>query len=346
MNNSNSQRPGRREAIDATAAAWLARADKGLSAEEQAEFALWRFSDPRHAAAVNRLENAWSALDQLRDFRPEAASHPDHNLLAPTSAKVARFPAWTGALAAAAVVLIGLFVWTTARPPSVDVGPRQAIIHPGPERVTLDDGSVVELNTGAKIDVQFSAAERRVRLVQGEAHFNVAKNPARPFVVASGKISVRAVGTAFSVAMSDHEIAVLVTEGSVRVQDETAIQTMSPEGAPLLSRGQRVVFNADATAAVERSLAVETVTPAQMEQALSWQAMRLEFVAMPLRDVVAEFNRYNRQRLVVHDEAAAQILVEGNFRADNVEGFARLLEASFGVSVTRLGDELHLRKAP
>ncbi len=343
MNNSSPQRPGRQEAIAATAAAWLARADKGLTADEQAEFALWRFSDPRHTAAVNRLENAWGALDQLRDFRPAAATHPDPELLSPASARAAvvRFPAWTGALAAAALVLAGLFVWTVARPPAPDVTPRQAIIHPGPERVALDDGSVVELNAGAKIDVQFTAAERRVRLVRGEAHFTVAKNPARPFIVASGSVETRAVGTAFAVTLGGSEIAVLVTEGQVQVSDW---QTVPPPPV-LLSAGQRVVVETVAPVA-DLAAMVQTVTPAQMEQALAWQAMRLEFVAMPLGDVVAELNRYNRQRLVVRDAASARIVVEGNFRADNVEGFARLLEASFGVSVTRVGDELHLRKAP
>ena len=347
MNNSHPQRPGRQEAIDATAAAWLARADKELSAEEQAEFALWRFSDPRHAEAVARLENAWGALDALRDFRPEAATHPDSELLAPATAgsKVVRFPAWTGALAAAALVMIGLFIWQRATVPQLEQAPRQAIIHPGPERITLDDGSTVELNAGAKIEANFTADERRVQLVRGEAHFNVAKNPARPFIVEGGKVSVRAVGTAFSVALAQDEVAVLVTEGTVRVTtalDATATSVV----LTTLTVGQRVVIETTAAASVEIMPVVENVTPAQMERALAWQAMRLEFVAMPLGDVATEFNRYNRQRLVVRDSATAEIVVEGNFRADNVEGFARLLEASFGVEVVRLGDELHLRKAP
>lgn len=347
MNNSHPQRPGRQEAIDATAAAWLARADKGLSADEQAEFALWRFSDPRHTEAVNRLEAAWDALDALRDFRPEAATHPDSELLAPASAgsKVVRFPAWAGALAAAALIVLGVFIWNPSRSSLSESAPRQAIIHPGPERITLDDGSIVELNAGAKIEARFTADERRVQLVRGEAHFNVAKNPARPFIVEGGKVSVRAVGTAFSVALAQDEVAVLVTEGTVRVTTETG-STAAPVAPTTLTIGQRVVIETASGVSTEIVPVVESVTPAQMEQALAWQAMRLEFVAMPLGDVATEFNRYNRQRLVVRDSATAEIVVEGNFRADNVEGFARLLEASFGVEVVRVGDELHLRKVP
>jgi transmembrane sensor len=89
---------------------------------------------------------------------------------------------------------------------------------------------------------------------------------------------------------------------------------------------------------------VQNVTPADMDRALSWQAMRLEFVDMPLGDVVVEFNRYNRQRLTVANDETAAILVAGNFRADNVEAFVRLLDSSFGVTAFHHEGEITLRK--
>ncbi len=107
-----------------------------------------------------------------------------------------------------------------------------------------------------------------------------------------------------------------------------------------LSAGQRTVVNLAETAVP----VVSDVTPAEMDRALSWQAMRLEFVDMPLGDVVAEFNRYNRRRLVVADDMTAAILVAGNFRADNVDGFVRLLDASFRVTAFPHGDEIVLRQ--
>ncbi|OYU72637.1 MAG: hypothetical protein CFE45_39530 [Burkholderiales bacterium PBB5] len=87
---------------------------------------------------------------------------------------------------------------------------------------------------------------------------------------------------------------------------------------------------------------VDEVTPAQVERALAWQALRLEFQEMPLRDVVAEFNRYNRRQLLVRDPATAAVLVGGNFRADNAEAFVRLLGASFGIVARAEGDDLVL----
>lgn len=341
--------PGAIDAIEAAAAAWLARRDRGFTTDDETEFALWRFSDSRHAAAVSRLEAAWGSLDALRNFRPEARAHPDPNLLAgPPQAKEAHFPKLAAAVLAAAAALAVIFWWPQ---PSTEASrPRQAIIHPGPERLTLEDGSVVQLNTGAKVDVRLTAAERRVRLVRGEALFMVAKNPARPFVVSAGEVAVRAIGTVFSVTLDPSNVVVLVTEGRVRL-DQTPVRgdvaAGSPREAPDLVTGQRAVVTTAAIADGPQpgTVQVTEITPAEVDQMLAWQRLRLEFVELPLREVVAEFNRYNRQKLVVDDAVTAALLVGGSFRVDNIEAFVRLLESSFGVTSSRRGDEIVLRKA-
>jgi transmembrane sensor len=204
-----------------------------------------------------------------------------------------------------------------------------------------------------------------VRLLNGEAHFIVAKNPARPFFVDTGKVSVRAVGTAFSVALGAQQVSVLVTEGKVQVIEQGAgggeqeaagsapsAGTQAPGDPIFLTTGQRAVvrliplipLRAPAARRGGETVQVNDMTPAEVERALSWQAMRLEFVDMPLGDVVAEFNRYNRQKITISDAETAAILVGGNFRADNVEAFVRLLDASFGVSAFRHDDQTVLRK--
>jgi transmembrane sensor len=96
------------------------------------------------------------------------------------------------------------------------------------------------------------------------------------------------------------------------------------------------------TAVPAATVRINDVTPAQIEHALAWQGLRLEFQEMRLGDVVAEFNRYNRRKLVVRDGAAAAIVVGGSFRADNAEAFVRLLESSFGVTARAEGDEIVL----
>lgn len=327
------------DAIEATAAQWLARRDRDLLAAEQDAYLQWLRESPEHGAAIARMEKSWAALDRLKSWRPVHSLQPNPDLLAPSRRLM---PRWCSSLAAVAAVAIGIGLWWShADEPPV---PRQAIIHPGPERLNLEDGSIVELNAGAKIKTEFTAAERRVLLVRGEAHFTVSKNPQRPFIVSADKFFVRAVGTAFSVSLNRENVSVLVTEGRVRL-DETGGQTGGTRELSLLTAGQQGVVST-ATGAGTTVVQVREVTPAEIAHALSWQGMRLEFVDMPLADVVAEFNRYNLRKLVIEDSATGAILVGGNFRADNIDSFVYLLGLSFGVKTTLRGDDLVLRRGP
>lgn len=338
--------------VDAEASAWLARRDRGLTAAEQDAYLEWLRADPAHAAAMKRQERVWKVLDHLEQWRPAHSATPNPDLLAPQHP---RRPYWLAAtavgLAAALAVLIA--VQRPAAPPTVAQSParREAIVHPGPERRTLEDGSVVELNRDAAIEVVFTPAERRVRLVRGEVYFTVAKNPARPFIVEASGVAVRAIGTAFSVALGRTDVAVLVTQGSVQVMDQTHTANLTAgDGAVVLGAGQRTVVRlvklrpANRVATVPPPPQVQEVTPAEIDRALSWQGMRLEFVEMPLNDVVAAFNRYNHRKLRIEDPALAEILIGGNFRADNVDAFVRLLDSGLGIQAEPSGDVLLLRR--
>lgn len=329
------------EAIETAAAQWLARRDRGLTAAEQDAYLQWLLENPAHGVAINRLEKTWQALNRLEKWRPIHSPRPNPDLLAPARRHYWR---WSGALAAAAMVVFAFVAWA---PRAVEpVAPRQAIIHPGPERLTLEDGSIVELNAGAKVAVAFTPDERRVQLVRGEAHFTVAKNPDRPFIVSADKLSVRAVGTAFSVLLNREAVSVLVTEGKVRL-DEMPAATEGADSVPRelssLIAGQQAVVAMRQTE-IPLLPEVREVTPSEIERALSWQGLRLEFVDMPLADVVAEFNRYNQRKLVVNDARTGAMLVGGNFRADNVDTFVRLLDAGFGVEAVTRGNEVVLRR--
>jgi transmembrane sensor len=330
------------EEIQDAASVWLSRRDRGLTAAEQDAYLEWLYRNPDHGRAIVQLERVWVTLNKLEQWRPAHSAIPNPDLLAPR--RHSRLYWLSTALSAAAAIIMAFYVWSPAR--QAPAAPhREAIIHPGPEKMTLADGSIVELNQGAKVDVRFTPGERHVRLLAGEAHFTVAHNADRPFFVDTGKVSVRAVGTAFSVSLATSEVAVLVTEGRVQVIEQGAgSEEQGADNAPplFLSANQRAVVSlTEATAAAPT---VQEISPAELERSLSWQAMRLEFVDMPLGDVVAEFNRYNRQRLTVANDETAAILVAGNFRADNVEAFVRLLDSSFGVSAFHHEGEIILRK--
>jgi transmembrane sensor len=330
-------RPSDAEAIEATAAAWLAQRDDAFTSDDAAKFAAWCAADPRHAAAVARLEGAWAALQPLRDFRPAAARHPDRDLLAqPARARVFAFPARALALAAAAALVLAAGWWTLSPAPAsvyaTTVG--------GYQRVVLTDGSVLELNGDTAAEVRFTAAERRVLLARGEAHFTVAKNPARPFLVEAQGVAVRAVGTAFNVRLGAREVEVLVTEGKVAVSDveridliahSTGAKLPSPPADTFLVAHDRALISA----ARDGAPVVERIAPEAMRDALAWQGSRLVFVDTPLAEVAAQFNRRNAVQLVLADPSLATLPVGGSFRAENVEAFVRLLESGSDVVAER-----------
>lgn len=212
---------------------------------------------------------------------------------------------------------------------------------------TLEDGSIVELNRGAVMSVQFTARERRVRLERGEAHFTVTKNAARPFIVAARGMDVFAVGTAFNVRLDHTVVEVLVTEGRVRVSEAPTTTSAEPAPrppvVPLLEAGQRAVVS---LAPQPEAPQIATLTAGEIERVLAWQHRMLDFTAAPLSEVVAEFNRRNAVQLIVVDPELAAVRISASFRSDNIEGFVRLVEVGFGARAERRGEgEIRLRKA-
>lgn len=318
------------------AAAWLARADAGLDAAGKEEFRRWLEENPRNAAAWEELAGMWRTLDAPR--RAGIAPAVVSELAARQSRRRRRRTIGASAGALACAVAIAL---TIAVRPSVRESPGAgSVVVVEPERRLLPDGSLVELKPGAEVNVSFSEHRRDVRLVRGEAHFAVAKDASRPFVVTSGTTGVRAVGTAFSVGERTGGVAVLVTEGTVRVGREISAGSQTLP----VSAGQ--ALHVPDSASSVASLAVEAVTPAEIDRRLSWRARRIELSNTPLADVVATFNRHNRLQLAIADPVAARLHLTGVFRADRPEDFVRLLEANYGIQSDRVNPgSLLLRSA-
>jgi transmembrane sensor len=330
--------------IEVAAATWLSLRDAGLSPEQEVELSCWLEENPEHARVFTELSGMWTKLDGLAAARPSGA--PDAGLLAPRRRSWFARHAPVVLATAAMIAVAGLAVWR-ALPVSPDDGQtlvQRAATEVGVQQtVSLPDGSIVRMNTDSAVEINYTAAERRVRLVRGEAHFAVAKNPQRPFIVTAGKVDVRAVGTAFNVRRRSEAVEVLVTEGKVRVDDtvkgESLLQPREKGETPLLNAGERAIIQP----AVARPPVVASVAAPEMERTLAWQDRRLEFVASPLVEVVAEFNRYNRHKLVIADPRLGGQQFGGSFRADGFEALVRLLESDFGVEVERRENETILR---
>lgn len=328
-----------------TAAEWVLRLDRGLTPAEQDAYTQWLAADPRHREALAEHRWGWDEFDRLAGIQDSVHAVPDPDLLAPARrGSVLRYLPRT--LAAAAVVALAVFLgWPAPRAPvepSVPA-PSYALAAPIEERV-LEDGSVVALNRGAVLETAFAAAERRVRLLRGEANFTVAKNPARPFIVHAGSVDVRAVGTIFNVRLGHAEVEVVVTEGKVGVQrpPESLAAAAGPVAAPtyLVANERAIVQLAGPDAPHVSKLAA-----AELDRRLAWQPRLLDFTDQSLTEIVAEFNRRNSVRLVIADPALEALRLTANFRSDNLEGFVRLMESDFGMRAEWRGEmEIALRR--
>lgn len=340
--------PSDRAAVEETAIAWLTERDDGFSPARAREFAQWLRADPRHAAAIARLEQTLGLLEELPQFRAElntefnrtASVVPFPPAAAGPPARAARRrPRMLAGIGLAAALALGaVAVWPKLRPSPET---RYATTVAGYSRARLDDGSTLELNAASAVRVQFTAAERRVELTTGEAHFAVAHDTARPFIVSAGSIAVRAVGTAFNVRYAtDGAVEVTVTEGKVRI-GQTGPASSAAESAPLVSAGQRIVLPKRAPLP-----AVEQVDPAALRAALAWQGRLADFAEAPLADVVARFNSRSRIQLILSDPALADRRIGGSFALDEAEAFVRLLERDGEIIGERRGEtEIHLRRA-
>ena len=292
-------------------------------------------ADPRHGHALRERRWAWREFDRLAGLPATVAAAPDPDLLAPRSAarpgKNFRLAAASVILAAAATIAV-LVSLPSGRVPE---RPLSTALAAPCERRVLDDGSVIELNRGARIAVEFSPALRRVRLERGEAHFVVAKDRARPFVVEAAGVTARAVGTAFNVRLAAAEVEIVVTEGRVAVGDAIA--------PPVLAARQRAVVPLSAAAIAP---AVATLSEADFAARLAWQPRLLDFSDAPLGEVVAALNARNPVQLVLAAPALRDLRVNASIRSDNIEGCVRLLESALELRAEwRSETEILLRAA-
>lgn len=205
------------------------------------------------------------------------------------------------------------------------------------QQVALPDGSTATLSGDTRLRSTLLRSARRVELAQGEAFFQVARDPRRPFSVQVGAGTVTAVGTRFAVRgeAGTDAMRVVVTEGTVRL--DTGGRAQPAVRSVLLAAGAIATVRGGA-------VRVESRSPEQAEQALAWRTGEVVFSGTPLSEAVAEFNRYNTRRIVIDDPALAQMRVDGGFRTTNVDGFVRLLEVAFDVRAERNDDRIVLRR--
>ena len=336
--------------IERMAADWTLRIDRGLTPQEQDEYTEWLAEDPRRREAMALYQWGWDEFDRLAGLQTTHHARLDPDLLASGSdfapkahAKHKLLP-WFAALPVAAALALTVYLsWPSSEPAGLEIKPDLELMARIEQR-TLEDGSRVEINRGAEVEVAYNSDNRLVYLKKGEANFEVAKDPNRPFIVNVAGVDVRAVGTIFSVKLSEDEVGILVTEGKV------SVQTFNPDSNPIdpqpesfLEVGQKAIVNLRSESP---QVEVLSLSDPEIEEATLWRPRLLDFDAAPLGEIVDAFNRSNPIQVVLGDPSLEMVSLSSSFWSDNVEGFVRLMESSFGMEAEWRGSrEIVLRTA-
>ncbi len=311
MTESNQDGPRLRHGADPEEEAlrWIARLTSGEASEqERLAFDAWR-ADPMHAALYAELEDIWADLG--------TALVPPDNVV-PLRPRKPRLQVWNGRVAAAAAACLALVVAGSYQYATVwqydHVAQGAARSH-----VALADGSSVELNTGAALNIDYAGKLRRVTLARGEAYFDVRHDPSRPFIVKAGSGEVRVLGTAFSVAREGDGARVTVTRGKVRVSSGDHYVDITPD--------QQVAFAGGSEGQV---LKVDA------GKLLAWSRGRLIFENAALSDVIASIDRYYPGMILLTNREVGAHRVSAVIDLDRIDNWLTSLKKSQHVRATYL----------
>jgi transmembrane sensor len=322
--------------IDDAAAAWAARVDRGhLTAAEQASFEAWQANDRRCLGAYARAQAVLASMDRAQALGKDYAfSHPQARTAGSAATALRPRRSWRAAVALAAGV-VSLALWW---PPSWFAEPPVTTVKGELRQMPLPDGSSVTLNTATAIQTRFDARLRTVELVRGEALFDVAKDPQRPFQVQAGELTIKAIGTSFTVRrMPGQAVQVAVREGVVDILHPSAAR-------PLRAVHNQVVTLSAESGAARRVLVKRSVTALQVERTLLWREGLVAFEGSTLAQAAMEFERYSDVRVIVVEPELAGQSITGLFAVNNPAGFARAAASAVGARVTEHGNELRISR--
>jgi len=329
------------------------------------EFAAWLEASPRHVEEFLLASAVWKELDGLdaarridvqrlveearsnvRPLVPEAMREISDESSGPSRARRRVL----GIVAAAAALVAGIAIWLVmATAPDVYATSR------GEQRAfRLADGSVVHLNTQSRVEVEFTRMERSIRLLEGEALFNVEHDPARPFRVIAGPTVIEAIGTRFNVYRTDAGTTVSVVEGIVEISPTIppALSARAappprsdaqPQVRPVSVVAERVAAGEQARVSLEGEIVKEAVP--DLARVVAWRERRLVFRGDPLEDVVREFNRYNELQIRLEGDALRARRLTGVFDADDPMSLLQFLTRDGTLIVDETGgDEIVIRE--
>ena len=351
---------------------WLIRldGDDDLSVNEKASLHAWANRSEQHQQELARITQFWSEASVLTELSipiQNEAQRTQKNRAMSLAAWLSGFRSlrYGGALSLVGILAVMFFSFNvynnalnTATNGIYTTGVGELQTH------VLADGSVIRINTNSQVEVNFNTEARNIRLLRGEAHFEVSHNRRWPFDVYAGVGRVKAVGTAFSVRLDIDRVEVIVSEGRV----ELALPTSSVNGsskdlsAPAilqsvgrLDKNQIAQFNNYIDTAQEKvaggsqlsvkKLNVNTLHEVELGRQLAWREGFLVFDAQPLSQVVAEVSRYTALNITILDEELNTLKIGGRFKIGEMDAMFDVFENNFGITVSRIDEKtIQLKK--
>lgn len=334
------------------ACAWIAKIDGGAATSEDiAKLKAWILEHPENKRAFELFSADFVAVRDLLSTVGEAV----HDL-EDAAKRAGTFSGWIRAAkqnwsvmgvggAVVASLVWGVVIMTA---PRTELAPadhlNQTPIYYASnigqfETIELEDGSSVMLNTDTEISVEYTPYERRVQLVQGEAVFDVAKDPNRPFRVHTNRAVVKAVGTIFSVKSVGGTVELMVEEGLVEFTSNTIAELTEHKEEANLSDSRLVSSGSYTKFESETETLIEKTDVAFVERRMAWRSGVLRFDSEPLSEVVSEYNRYITQKIIIDDPELLQLPVAGAFPIGKTRALIDALEQGFGVKIHYQDDD-------
>jgi len=304
-----------------TALSWISRFRSGAATDsDRQEFALWLAQDPGHRQAMDAMLDMWDDLASVRQLYSDVPQNKP--ALAANSSR------WFGASVAAVACLVLVLV-ILPQSGQHAIGPVQYQTALGElQTIELEDGSTVTLNTDSRLEVSYDEDRRRLHLIEGEAFFEVAKDPARPFDVNTGSALVTAVGTAFNIYRSEQGSNVTVAEGVVRVTELGDTGSRAP-ATEILRANQQLT-------ATPRGL--QAVVAIDVNQHTAWQRGELIATDMPLAQLIREIERYHDTHILITVNSIAALTITGVFTLSELEPILQALQLSLGLEAVPVND--------
>ncbi len=297
---------------------WFARLHSGeATSQDKAEFARWKLSDENHGKGFGEVEALWDksgnvaddpAILALRQSVKAGLEGQKHS----AGLWLKRWQAVAAVFAVAAITALAYFA-VPARTPEA----RLFAAATGEQKIiTLEDGSVITLDTASRVEVAYSAASRQVDLLEGRARFKVADVPDQPFVVKADGGTIRALGTAFDVSRRADAILVTLLEGKVEVKAGAVAQLAPGEQISYDSRG-----------------ALTPASVVNLAAVASWAEGRLVFDGIPLSLALSEVNRYAEQKIILTDATLGAKRFRGTFNTGDTLSVVQALSHLYGLEV-------------